>query len=197
MTLDQTKFQLAIEKFDAENSRDPNKEIVNEMEYPKELLYAQRMTERLLKFNPDASETVQLAARSQHVCRWTIPREDYPMDRKGYLIWRTELKEFHADKAAGILQDCGYDKDTIDHVKSLIRKEKMKQDADSQLLEDVVCMVFLEFYFDDFAAKHDTEKVISILQKTWRKMSEDGRQDALELKLPSAARQLLMQALEV
>ena len=196
MISNQTRFQQAIEKFDAENSQDPNKETVDGNEHPKELLYAQRMTKRLLKFKPDASEAVQLAARSQHICRWTKPRESYPMDRKGYLIWRTELKEFHANKAAGILQDCGYDQDTIDHVKALIRKEKMKQDADSQLLEDVVCLVFLEHYFDDFAAKHDKEKVISILQKTWRKMSEDGHDAAMKLSLPSKAQQLVEQALE-
>lgn len=194
MTPNSSRFQQAIDKFDAENSQDPNKEIYNSKEYPKELLYAQRMTERLLKFEPEASEPVQLAARSQHICRWTKPREEYPMDRKGYLMWRTELKGFHANKAAGILEDCGYDQQIIERVSSLIKKEKMKTDTDSQLLEDVVCLVFLEYYFEDFAAKHEDEKVIEILQKTWRKMSAKGQEAALNLKLSSKAEQLVRQA---
>ncbi len=117
------------------------------------------------------------------------------MDRVGYLKWRTELKNFHAEKAGEILMECGYDDETIIQVKSLIRKEKMKTDPESQLLEDVVCLVFLENYFEEFSEKHDEEKVISIIRKTWKKMSKDAQQTALTLDLNQDARSLVELAL--
>ena len=189
------RFQQAIEKIDQENQQDPNTELFNGQEQPKEFLYSQRMTNWLMKFQPNASEALQLAARSQHICRWTIPRESYPMDRKGYLRWRTELKRFHAEKAEYILASTGYDQPLIDRVKSLILKQQMKTDADSQTLEDVVCLVFLEYYFSEFAQKHPEEKVISIVQKTWNKMSEGARQKALTLKFSAADFTLIEKAI--
>jgi hypothetical protein len=188
-------FQLAIQRFDNENCQDPNIETINGAKLPKELLYAQRMTKWLNRINPEASEPLQLAARSQHICRWTIPRESYPMDRKGYLLWRTELKQFHAEKASEILKECGYDQVTIDRVKSLILKQRIKTDPESQALEDVVCLVFLEYYFEDFMAKHEPEKVVSIVRKTWSKMSESGQQHALALEFGDTSNQLITRAI--
>ncbi len=195
MINENNRFQLAIQRFDSENSQDPNIETMKGTEFPKELLYAQRMTKWLNRINPVASEPLKLAARSQHICRWTIPRESYPMDRKGYLLWRTELKKFHAEKSSGILEECGYEKATIDRVKSLILKQRMKTDPESQALEDVVCLVFLEFYFEDFVAKHEPEKVVSIVRKTWAKMSESGQKHALTLEFGDASNQLITQAI--
>jgi len=189
------KFQRAIQKIDQENQQDPNKERWDGQEFPKELLYSQRMTEWLQKFKPESSEALQLATRSQHICRWTIPRDSYPMDRKGYLQWRTELKGFHASKAEEILQSVGYDQELIDRVKSLILKKRMKIDAESQTLEDVVCLVFLEHYFSDFAQKHQEDKVISILQKTWKKMSQEAREVALSQEYPKTDLELIKKAL--
>ena len=195
MISDQSRFHLAIQKFDSENRLDPNKEFFKGQEYPKELLYAQRMSEWLTKLAPDSSEALQLATRSQHICRWTIPRSEYAMDRKGYLMWRTELKKYHAQKAGEILKECGYDDITIGSVQSLILKEKVKINPESQLLEDVVCLVFLESYFDDFSHKHDEEKVINIIRKTWKKMSDNGHLEALKLELPPEAHHLINKAL--
>src|SRR5690349_14261387 len=107
------RFRLAIERFDAANARDPNVTVVDGVAQPKELVYARRMTQWLNKLEPDASETLQLAARSQHLMRWSIPRGDYPQDRAGYLKWRTTLYDFHAERAAGILRDVGYDDATV------------------------------------------------------------------------------------
>ena len=118
------------------------------------------------------------------------------MDRKGYLMWRTELKKYHAQKAGEILKECGYDDITIGSVQSLILKEKVKINPESQLLEDVVCLVFLESYFDDFAHKHDEEKVINVIRKTWKKMSDNGHMEALKLELPPEAHYLINKALE-
>lgn len=195
MITDTNRFQKALQRFDEENNKDPSLEVYKGQKSSKELLYAQRMTEWLAEISPQASEPLQLAARSQHICRWTIPRESYPMDRKGYLLWRTELKKFHAEKSSGILKECGYDQTTIDRVKSLILKQRMKTDSESQALEDVVCLVFLEYYFEDFVAKHEPEKIVSIVRKTWNKMSESGQKHALALEFGDASSQLITQAI--
>ena len=165
------------------------------MEYPKELLYAQRMTAWLDKLAPDASEALRLAVRCQHIRRWTIPRHTYALDRRGYLRWRTMLAKFHADTAAAILRDVGYAAATIHRVQTLLRKEGLKRDPEVQCLEDVICLVFLENYCAAFATQHDEAKVLDILQKTWKKMSPHGREVALTLPIPTATRRLVEQAL--
>ncbi|MEM1137234.1 MAG: DUF4202 domain-containing protein, partial [Bacteroidota bacterium] len=121
-----TKFDQAIQLVDKKNSQDPNKELYQGKEFPKELLYAQRMTQKLLEFKPEASEALQIAARSQHICRWEIPRDAYPMDRIGYLKWREELKKMHAEITSDILREVGYKDEFIDRVAFLIRKKQLK-----------------------------------------------------------------------
>jgi len=190
------RFKKAIARIDEENSKDPNRIMYKDEEYPRELLYSRHMTGWLHKMNPDASIELQLAARSQHICRWMSPRDSYPMDRVGYLKWRTDLKNFHAQKTAEILSECGFDKTAVDRVSSLIRKEKVKTDPESQLLEDVVCLVFLENYFIDFYTKHKEDKVIDIVRKTWKKMSPKGQEVALELELSDATKGIVEKAME-
>ncbi|UGU16890.1 DUF4202 domain-containing protein [Sinomicrobium kalidii] len=191
-----SKFEMAIGRIDAENAEDPNVETVNGVTFPKELLYARRMTEKLLDFYPEASGELQIAARAQHICRWKIDRKQYPMDRVGYLKWREALKKFHAEKTSEILKDLGFEDTFAERVSFLIRKKQLKKDEETQILEDVVCLVFLQYYFDDFAAKHPEEKIIDIVQKTWAKMSESGQQAALELKLSPEASGLVKKALQ-
>ena len=191
------RFRDAILRFDAANAEDPNTEVDGGVPQPKELVYANRMTAALHRFAPDASETVRLAARCQHIRRWTIPRGDYPEGRAGYRQWRTDLAVFHADTAAAILRDVGYDERTIARVEALVRKDRLKADPDVQLLEDVICQVFLTHYLADFAAKHDADKVADILKKTWRKMSDDGRAAVTSLELPEAVRALVARVAEV
>jgi hypothetical protein len=195
MIADAQRFQAAIERFDAANRADPNKELFHGQEYPRELLYAERMTEWLERLASDASEPLRLAARSQHLCRWMIPRSQFPMERRGYLQWRTELARFHARRAGEILREVGYDEATIERVQALLRKEGLKVDPETQLLEDVICLVFLESYFSDFSRKHDEEKLITILRKTWKKMSPRGHQAALALDLSPSDRALVERAL--
>ena len=189
------KFKKAIKLFNEANSLDPNKELYNETEFPKELLYAVRMSEQLNKFAPDSSEVLQLAVCCQHICRWEIPRDSYEMNRAGYLTWRKDLKDFHAKKAGEILKECGYSKEIIDEVAFLLLKKQLKKNADTQTLEDVVCLVFLEFYFAKFSEKYAEEKLIDIIQKTWKKMSEKGHKAALELQLSDSALALITKAL--
>jgi Domain of unknown function (DUF4202) len=182
----QDRFSLAIEGFDAANAQDPK---------GAELLYGQRMTGWLERLYPDASEELRLACRAQHIRRWEIPRNSFPMDRVGYHRWRTRLYTFHADTAEKILRSVGYDDAVVGRVRSLIKKERLKADPQTQALEDVACMVFLENYFADFAPKHDEEKVVTILRKTWGKMSEKAREAALQLELPPMAKGLVERAL--
>jgi len=186
------RFDAAIAQFDAANAEDPNREAVDGGLRPKELVYADRMSAMLVRFAPDASEALRLASRCQHIERWKIPRTEYPMTRAGYQHWRTRLRDFHADRAAGILREAGYDDATIGRVRALIRKEALKSDAEAQALEDVVALVFLESYLEDFVATHagyDEAKFVDILRKTARKMSARGRASALTQISPPAALQ--------
>jgi len=196
MTKATLRFKAVIAAIDAANAEDPNVIFHEGRNVPKALLYAIRMTERLGFFCPEASEALRLAARSQHIRRWEIPRSDYPMDRVGYLKWRTALKHFHAGLAKTLLEDAGYDPTTIACVQSLLRKEKLKQNADAQALEDVICLVFLEHDFADFSKKHAEEKILSILRKTWKKMSPDAQKAAQLLDLLPTARAQVEKALQ-
>ena len=188
-------LRAAFDRFDAENARDPHLEPFEGANAAREWVYAQRMSAWLDRFAPGASEPLRLAARCQHIRRWEIPRDTYPMTRAGYHQWRNRLAQFHADLAAGILREVGYDEPTIARVRSLLRKERLKQDPEAQTLEDVICLVFLESYFADFARQHEEEKVLGILRKTWRKMSPRGQQFAMSLTLSPEARLLVERAL--
>lgn len=190
------RFLQAIARFDAFNSADPNRETFGGKDYPKELLYAERMTQWLTRLAPDAPEALRLAVRCQHIGRWMIARSEYPLDRPGYHRWRTALAEFHARIARDLLQQAGYDEETIARVEALVKKKNLKTDAEAQSLEDVACLVFLESYFSGFAKKHDAEKLITIIQKTWKKMSPRGQRAALGLNLSPAARSLVERALK-
>ncbi len=191
----ETRYAAAIAAFDAANGEDPNVVLRDGESCAKELLYARQMTRWLERLVADASEPLRLAARCQHIRRWEIPRQSFPADRIGYLKWRTELKHLHARIAGEILARVGYDDETIARVQSLLRKERLKQDPECQRLEDVICLVFLENYFADFARQHDERKVVEIIRKTWKKMSPHGRDAALALDLPARARSLVEQAL--
>lgn len=191
----ESKFEIAIQLFDEANNKDPNVEIWEGKEYPKELLYGSRMSEKLEKFEADASLAVKLAVRCQHICRWEIPRESYEMNRVGYLTWRKDLYKFHAQKASEILEKVGYDATLIDKVKFLLQKKQLKRNEETQLLEDVICLVFLDFYFENFSKKYSEKKLIEILQKTWAKMSEKGHQAALKIDFSEKSKDLISKAL--
>jgi hypothetical protein len=195
---DPARFNAAIAAFDAANSADPNRELDGRLRDPKELVYARRMSTMLQRFAPDAPEAVRLAVRCQHIRRWEIPRDRYPKTPEGYRAWRKRLMDFHAEVAGRILEAVGYDAEAVAHVQALIRKERLKRDPDSQLVEDVVDLVFLEHYLERFVAEHpeyDEAKLTDILQKTWAKMSERGRAAALKIvKLPEALKPIVLRA---
>ena len=188
---DLQRFEAALRRFDEENSRDPNREGSR----PRELLYAERLTRWVLRLAPDASEVLRLAARCQHICRWESPRENYPMTRPGYLKWRADLKKFHAEKSGAILREVGYDDDTIRRVQDLNLKKNFPVDAETRTLEDALCLVFLEFQFASLAAKAGEDKTINALQKSWGKMTEAARAEALKLNYGEREKALLQRAL--
>jgi hypothetical protein len=190
------RFDRAIALFDAANAEDPNQV----QGQPKELLYGQRMSEMIARFAPDASEAAQLAVRAQHIRRWTVPRNTYPMTKEGYFAWRTGLYKFHADTAGELMRQAGYDDDMIEQVKKAVGKRALKVNADTQMLEDVANLVFIEHYMLDFAAgkpDYDEEKWLEIIRKTWKKMSDAGHAFALsgKLKLPEPLLPLIGKAL--
>jgi len=189
------RLSEAFSRFDAANTADPNRFVVDGVEQPKELVYAKQMTAWQRRLYPDASEALQLAARSQHIRRWEIARESFPMDRAGYHKWRTTLYGFHADKAERTLREVGYDDLTVGRVRSLLKKERLKDDPETQALEDIICVVFLENYFTAFADKHEDEKVVVIVKRTWAKMSPRGHAAAMGLTMPEKAKELVRRAL--
>ncbi|MDC1276922.1 DUF4202 domain-containing protein [Algibacter sp.] len=190
-----TRFETAIALIDKANSEDINTYEVSGISYPKELLYSQRMTRKLLQFEPNASKALQIAARAQHICRWKIARDEYPMDRVGYLKWRETLKKMHGNLTADILKQVGYDDQFTDRVKAIILKKLIKKNEESQTIEDTICLVFLDYYFEEFAAKHNEEKIIDILKKTWIKMSDKGHEAALKLPFSEKSLALVKQAI--
>ena len=189
-------LQCAFDAFDAYNSNDPHTEEVDGKKFPKELLYSLRMTDRLNLYEPEAPMHLKLAARCQHIGRWEIPRNTFSMDRKGYLQWRSKLVLYHAEIATRILTSCGLENNVIEKVRFLLQKKELRQHhPETQILEDVICLVFIEHYLDDFAIQHDDEKVIDILKKTIPKMSSRALNEAANIKLSPKAADLLQRAL--
>jgi len=194
------QYQAVIRKIDAANAEDPR--LVDDGDggrTPFEILYADRMMQVLERLYPDADELLRIAARSQHLLRWTIARADYPQGREGYNKWRTRLRLLHAETVGGFMSEAGYGGEDIEKVSLWLQKKKLKRDADSQALENVVDVVFLEFYWDDFARKYshyDEDKMVDIVGKTLRKMSSHGHQAALALDMPESQKAIVMKAVE-
>lgn len=196
----QQAFDKAVSLIDAANSEDPNSETVDGVVWPKELCYSYRMSEMLERYKPQADPVTQLAIRGQHIQRWKSPRSDYPMDRKGYHQWRSSLYTFHADRVAALMAEAGYDEESLARVKKAVGKKELKLNEDSQLLEDVASLVFIEHYMLALAEKYPEykeEKWLDIIRKTWRKMSEDAHMFVVsgKVKLPESLVPLVQKAI--
>lgn len=187
------RFEQAIAAFDALNGADPNREDGE----PKELAWVRRLSGWVDKLAPDAPEPLRLAARSAHLKRWTVLREEYPDGRRGYLDWRADRAKFHAEEAQKVLQKVGYDDETVARVRFLNLKEDIAGDADCQTLEDALCLEFLENGLDDFVDKHadDETMIVRVIRKTWKKMSARGHDEALALPLSDRAKSFVERAL--
>lgn len=181
-----SRLDTVLTAIDTANTEDPNKEDGQ----PAALLYGERMTGELDRLFPDASEPLKIAARGQHIERWVIDRKTYPEGKAGYHAWRRDLAKHHAARVSEFMSAAGYDEDEIALAERMLRKEGIKRHDDVQALEDVICFVFLKWYFAPFAAKHNDDKVLDIVQKTARKMSDDARLrvlDEFDLPEPLAA----------
>jgi hypothetical protein len=195
------RYARAIALFDAANSEDPRMDKGPDgKDVPYELLYAQRMTDMITRYAPDASEAAKLAVRAQHIQRWKTPRDSYPMDRTGYLQWRTGLYKFHAETAGRLMKEAGYDDEMIEQVKMAVGKKGLKVNPDTQMLEDVTDLVFIEYYMLAFAGKYSEyseEKWLDIIRKTWHKMSPTAHEFALagKIKLPEPLVPLIVKAI--
>lgn len=192
-------LESVLSAIDGINRTDATITLVNGIEHPKELLYGQRMSACLAQYWPQASELLQIAVRAQHIKRWHLKRTEFEQGKAGYYQWRIALGKFHAELASAIMQEHGYSQEQAEQTASIIRKEQLKNNTDSQTLEDVACLVFLSHYFDDFATKYieqDNEaKIIRIVQLTWQKMSADAHKIALQLTLPAHLAAIVNKAL--
>lgn len=194
--MQQMTLERVISDIDFFNQDDPNKEC-NEIGQwlSKEVLYSQRMSQVLNEFEPNASSELQIAARAQHMGRWLSARSDYPQGKAGYLNWRKDLGKKHAQLCQEILVKHQVELAQQERVAQLLRKEKLKKDPEVQCLEDVICIVFVKYYLSDFAAKHEKDKLLSIIAKTWNKMSDKGHAAILELELAPELKSVLLEAL--
>ena len=188
-----SKLAQAIARFEAAHREDPRQIVVAGESLPWSVHYHRRLAHWVLHFDSGASVPLRLAAACQHIRRWKIPRTDYGAGRRGYRRWRSDLTRMHAEMASEILSDVGYTEETIDRVVALLRKVGLGRDAEVQLFEDAICMVFFENEYVDLAAKHDDDKLVDILRRTWAKMSDQGRRAALDLLagLPDRPRRLV------
>jgi uncharacterized protein DUF4202 len=192
---DSKRFETVLRRFDEENSRDPNQEPFQGESRPREWVYARWLTDWVVRLSPGASEELRLAARCQHLCRWMIARDSYPMTRAGYLKWREDLKKFHAQKAGEILREAGYPAEVVGRVQSLNLKKDFPRDPEGRVLEDALCLVFLEHQLAELAGKTAEDKVINAIRKSWEKMTPAGRDEALKLGYGASEKVLLEKAL--
>ena len=188
-------FEQVLARLDQLNSDDPNREMADGVPQPRELVYAKRLTGWVLRLDANASDALRIAARGQHVRRWTIPRSQYPMNRQGYLRWRETLKTFHAETVGNVMREIGYDEAMVQQVARLITKKDLATDRDTQTLEDALCLLFFEAQFADLKHKTADETLQGVLRKTWHKMSAQGRAEAKRLPLGPDDRAYLSQAL--
>ena len=200
MSQTQSIYEKARALIDSANSADPNRVAADGKEWPKELLYSERMSDMLERYKPDADDAMKLAIRAQHIERWKSPRDAYPMDRIGYLTWRKDLYKIQANTAANLLRQAGYSDQEIDRVRKAVAKKNIKSNPDTQLLEDVTDLVFMEHYMQEFVGKHpdySEDKWIDIIRKTWNKMSANAHDFALSgaVKLPESLVPLVMKAI--
>jgi len=194
---DQKRFREAEQRFAQAHRDDPERVEVAGQDVAFAVHYHERLAHWVELAASEPSEALRLAARCQHIRRWTLPRADFPAGAEGYKRWRSTLARQHADDAAMVLRDVGYEDDVVQHVSNLLVKKGLRSDAEVQTFEDAICLVFLETQLAGFSEKHSEEKLIDILQKTWRKMGPRGRELAGELTadLPDGARALLDKAL--
>jgi tRNAThr (cytosine32-N3)-methyltransferase len=187
-------YQLARAAIDKAHSADPKQSPEG---LPAELVYADRMEAWLLRLLPEAPELLRLGARAQHLERWSVPRDSFPLDKVGYHAWRKSLYVKQADRAQELLLAAGVPEAEARELHTWVSKTDLRLNAGTQALEDAACLVFLESEIADFARQHadyTEEKFITILRRTWAKMSEPARGLALSIPLSDPLAALVRKA---
>lgn len=190
-------IEAAFEAFDQYNKQDPNTFTWEGSTYPQEYFFSLRLYEWVKRLDVDASEELLLASRSQHIGRWEIPRSKYPEGREGYLKWRKDLGLYHAEKAADILLALGYQDEQIARVRQIITKQKIKVDKEVQTMENALCLVFLQYQYQQFYPQYEAGKVINILKKSLLKMDAHGHTFALQLPYSDQGMHYINEALKL
>ena len=188
------RLARAIEALDAANAEDPTQVELDGEPRPKELAHAELATRWVRRLRPAASNELLLAARGHHLRRWAVPRSSAPAGRAGYLRWRADLKQRHAEEVGAILQSAGYDDVAVERVGDTGRREGLSRDSDAQALEDALCLVFLETQYEELRGRMDVAQMENVLRRTWRKMSAAARELALALPLSEEGRTLVERA---
>jgi hypothetical protein len=189
------RLARAIEALDAANAEDPTQVELDGERWPKELAHAELATRWVRRLRPDAGEALLLAARGHHLRRWAVPRSSAPAGRAGYLRWRADLKQRHAEDVSTILRAAGYDDAVVERVGAIVRREGLRRDPEAQALEDALCLVFLETQYEELRGRMDESQMENVLRRTWRKMSPAAHELALALPLSEEGRALVERAL--
>ncbi len=189
------RMEKAMALFDACNKQDPHTLEWEGVVYPAEYFYSLQLYGWVKKLEPGAGEILLLASRCQHIGRWKRPRADYPAGKAGYLRWRTDLAAFHAEEAGRLMEEAGYRPEETGPLRSILLKQGLLTNPDMQTMENALCLVFLEFQYENFLKLHDEDKLIRILKKSWRKMSEPGRRAAMGLSFSDRGKELIGKAL--
>lgn len=200
--MDGERFDAAIAAIDRANADDPNTLVVDGEARPKELTHAEMVTDWVRRLADDPSEELLLAARAHHLRRWTVPRSSYPEGRAGYLRWRRDLHQRHADDVGRILADAGYPGEVVERVQAIVQKRGLAQgEPEVQILEDALCLVFIETQFREIADRledryGDEDKMVDVVVKTLKKMSDTGRACALQIDLDPRDRDIVGRAVD-
>lgn len=190
------KIETAFHLFDEYNKQDQSVFVYEGQAYPQEYFFALKLHEWVLKLDQQANEELLLASRCQHIGRWESPRESYPPGRDAYLSWRKNLALHHADVASNLLREAGYNEPQIERVREILLKKRIKLDADVQTIENALCLVFLQYQYEDFRKRYedDPEKMVNILHRSLLKMDAHGHAFALQLDYSEGGLKLVSEA---
>lgn len=194
-----SNLETAFHLFDKYNRQDPRSLVWQGVTYPQEYFFAIKLYEWVLKLDPDANEELLLASRCQHIGRWEMPRDSYPDGRDAYLQWRKDLAQHHAAIAAKLMVQAGYANEVTDRVQQILLKKRIKADSDVQTMENALCLVFLQYQYQDFSLKYasEPEKLVNILYRSLLKMDTHGHHFALQLYYSEQGLKYIKEAVEM
>lgn len=191
------QFNLARKALMDIHNEDPVQVVRNGQSIGDEGVYALRMVDRLYEFYPMATQELELAALAHHIKRWEIKRTVFAMDKQGYFQWRRQVAKHQLAITSDALAKVGLSDEDRDEVLKVLRKENLKTHPLAQVIEDVACLVFIQYYLEPFAEPHETPKVVEILRKTMLKMSDRAIEEASRLPVSDKVKSFLNEAVKL